>query len=96
MHRTHHRHAAAHHWHSRQAALEAIEWEELPSLAASLRSREFAASGGHVWPSTERLDLPAEVPTPAPFVESINGLHVREIANEEVFRHFFGDPRANH
>jgi hypothetical protein len=96
MNRTHPHHAAARHWVSRQAALEAIEWEELPSLAQSLHRREFASTRG-VWSSTERMDLcAAPAPAPAPFVESIHGLHVREIDNDEVFRHFFGDPSANH
>jgi hypothetical protein len=33
---------------------------------------------------------------PAPFVEAVEGLLVREIAGDEVFKHFFGDPTANH
>ena len=92
MNRTYLQHAAARHWYSRQAALEAIEWEELPSLAETLRRGEYSSTRG-AWPSTERLDLMAEPPpTPAPFIESIDGLHVREIANDEVFRHFFSLP----
>jgi len=89
----------ARHWIPRQAALDAIEWEELPSLAGTLRRGEFVSTSGQVWSSTERMDLFAAAvpsPAPAPFVESIEGLHVREIANDEVFRHFFGDPGANH
>lgn len=94
--RTHPHHAAARRWVARQHALEAIEWEELPSLAETLRRGDYSSTRG-AWSSTERMDLMAmPAPAPAPFVESIDGLHVREIANDEVFRHFFGDPRANH
>lgn len=98
MNRTHTHRIAARHWLSRQATLDTIEWEELPSLAETLRRRDFASTSGQVWSSTERMDLhvAAAAPAPLPFVESIAGLHVREIANDEVFRHFFGDPGANH
>lgn len=100
MNRTHtqHPHAAARHWTSRRAAIGAIEWEELPSLAEMLRREdERHTTRSSVWSATERMDLDAApAPAPAPFVESIDGLHVREIANDEVFRHFFGVPGANH
>lgn len=98
MNRTHPHRTAARHWVSRQAALDAIEWEELPSLAETLRRGEFVSTAGQVWSSTERMELrPLEVAAaPAPFVEAIAGLHVREIQGDEVFRHFFGDPSANH
>jgi hypothetical protein len=51
-----------------------------------------------VWSATQRMELAQrdEAPAAAPFIEAINGLHVREIGGDEVFRHFFGDPRANH
>lgn len=84
------------HWRTRHIAHDTIEWEELPSLAPALRRSEFASSTRHVWSSTERMELQPVETSPAPFVESIEGLHVREIANVEVFRHFFGDPTANH
>jgi hypothetical protein len=96
--RTHLHRTAARHWVSRQAALDAIEWEELPSLAETLRRGEFATTAGQVWSSTERMELRSieAAPAPAPFAEPIAGLHVREIQGDEVFRHFFGDPGANH
>lgn len=95
---THRQPAAARHWGSRRAAIGAIEWEELPSLTEMLRREdEHHTTRSSVWSATERMDLEmAPAPAPAPFVESIDGLHVREIANDEVFRHFFGVPGANH
>jgi hypothetical protein len=97
MNRTHFVPAAARHWVTRPAALDDLEWEELPSLAQMLR-RSDAAMAVAVWSVTQRMELAQrdEAPAAAPFIEAINGLHVREIDGDEVFRHFFGDPRANH
>jgi len=83
---------------SRHRADDAIEWEELPSLTGALRRSEFVTTRGSVWHSTERMDLAPLEPEakPAPFVEAVEGLLVREIAGDEVFKHFFGDPTANH
>lgn len=83
---------------ARHRPLDAIEWEELPSLTGSLRRSDFSSTSGSVWSSTERMELVAREPepAPAPFVEAVSGLLVREIAGDEVFRHFFGDPTANH
>lgn len=86
--------------HGRHRPLDAIEWEEMPSLAGRLRRNEFSSTQGSVWSSTERMELDRyqsePEPAPAPFVETLSGLYVREIAGDEVFRHFFGDPGANH
>lgn len=73
-------------------ALDAIEWEELPSLAEALDRSESFFTGAAVWTATQRMDLHAfdEVPAPAPFEEPVHGLQVREIEGREVFRHFFG------
>lgn len=83
----------------RERMLDTIEWEELPSLVGALRRQDFATTHGSVWSSTERLGLAERVqpePAPSPFVEPIDGLFVREIAGDEVFRHFFGDGCARH
>ncbi len=70
----------------------------MPSLAGTLRRSEFSSTHGSVWSSTERMELDRyqPEPAPAPFVETLSGLLVREVAGDEVFRHFFGDPGANH
>jgi len=91
---THHHQAAARSLHARHFAADAIEWEELPSLVRALRRGDTAPSTGHVWLATEPMGLepppqPAAV-IPSPFVEAIDGLHVREIAGDGVFSHFFG------
>jgi hypothetical protein len=83
---------------SRHRADDAIEWEELPSLTGALRRSDFVTTRGSVWHSTEPLGLMPHEPAPPPavFVEAVKGLLVREIAGDEVFRHFFGDPTAHH
>jgi len=80
MNRTHARPAAAAQRHARPFTTDAIEWEELPSLARTLRRGDLALSVGHVRHSTE----------------PIHGLQVREIEGESVFSHFFGGGRTNH
>ena len=97
MNRTHLRTATAPQRHPRQLAADAIEWEELPSLAGMLRRGDLAASSGHVWLSTEPMPLlPPAVGVPAPFAEPIDGMHVREIEGDSLFGHFFADGRAGH
>ena len=75
----------------------ALEWEELPSLAGSLRHRELGFAGS-VWTATQRMELfdYDDAPPPTPFAEPINGLHVREIDGNEVFQHFFGRATFSH
>jgi hypothetical protein len=76
--------------------LGALEWAELPSLAQHLNRHE-SGFGGSVWTATQRMELfDCDAPAPAPFVESINGLHVREIDGSEVFHHFFGRAGISH
>ena len=87
---------------SRRAAIHgsAIEWEELPSLAARLaqRLREqaaghgdsgFAGEFGGAWTDTMPAGLDAIAPS-QPFREALRGLAIREVNEPEVFRHFFG------
>ena len=74
-----------------------IEWEELPSLARMLRRGDLVTTAGHVWLSTEPMDLqPPAVGVPAPFAEPIDGMHVREVEGDSLFGHFFSDGLANH
>jgi hypothetical protein len=78
---------------------EAIEWEELPSLADLLRQRlvmlgerQQAPSRAAAWTAT----LAAELDPPLrskPFREALLGLDVREVDEPDVFRHFFGSSR---
>jgi len=82
--------------HGRHFARDAIEWEELPSLAAALRRGDTAVGVGHVWLSTEPMPLqPAAAEMPTSFAEPIHGLQVREV-DGDVFSHFFEDSQANH
>ena len=98
MNRTHPRTAPTHpQRHARQFAADAIEWEELPSLARTLRRDDLAASTGHVWLSTEPMPLlPPAAGVPAPFAEPIDGMQMREIEGESLFGHFFSDARTGH
>ena len=82
---------------ARPSLFGALEWEELPSLAQSVNRRELGFSGS-VWTATQRMELFSfdDVPPPAPFVEPIHGLHVRELDGAEVFSHFFGRSGASH
>ena len=76
---------------------DAIEWEELPSLAQLLVHRgandsAFMATSsfGTVWDNT----MPAAfdpVPASQPFSERIEGLATREVNEPGVFQHFFGE-----
>jgi hypothetical protein len=98
MNRTAHRFATAPPRQARPfSATDAIEWEELPSLARMLRRGDLAAPTGHVWLSTEPMALqPPAAGVLAPFAEPIDGMHVREIEGGGLFSHFFSDGLANH
>lgn len=97
MNRTAFRPAAATQRHARPLATDAIEWEELPSLVSMLRRGDVAAPVGHVWLSTEPMGLqPTAASAPAPFVEPIDGMQVREIEGDSLFSHFFSEGWANH
>ena len=76
----------------RDYATTTIEWEELPSLTEQLRREHRAAQAQPVWNPTLPLGLwqPQPEVAPQPFAEPLHGLHVREIAGDEVFLHFFG------
>ncbi|MEP6876780.1 MAG: hypothetical protein ABI887_20665 [Burkholderiales bacterium] len=87
------------------ANADAIEWEELPSLAKRLVNRETQGRGANdsrfqnsmsfdtPWGATMPAALdPA--PTSQPFVERIAGLASREVIEPDVFLHFFG-PNAD-
>ena len=84
---------------------DAIEWEELPSLAGSLAKRLVrrtpmptrandstfmnSTSFASAWDNT----LPAALdvtPPSQPFYEPFQGLVTREVNEPGVFRHFFG------
>jgi len=79
------------------ANADAIEWEELPSLAQRVVHRgandsAFMATSsfGTVWDNTMPSALdPA--PISQPFSERIEGLATREINEPGVFVHFFGE-----
>jgi hypothetical protein len=82
---------------------DAIEWEELPSLADSLTQRRqplgmerALAATPHepthfnsAWTNTMPADL-VDMPPTEPFRETLRGLETREVNEPEVFRHFFG------
>ena len=84
---------------------DAIEWEELPSLADSLserlvndpvRRRNVSLYDGApvaAWDNTMPADLLAVTPT-QPFSETLRGLATREVMEPDVFRHFFGSGAA--
>jgi hypothetical protein len=79
---------------------DAIEWEELPSLADSLAQRIAHSSARHgrdfqnsstfnsVWDATMPAALDP-LQESGPFVESVRGLVTRELREPDVFRHFF-------
>ena len=85
---------------------DAIEWEELPSLAKLVIHRQPTPTHGandsrfqnskafdSPWSATMPVALdPA--PVSRPFVESLNGLATREVIEPDVFQHFFG-PNAD-
>jgi hypothetical protein len=84
---------------------DAIEWEELPSLADSLDKRlvndpvrrrtatQFDGAPVSAWDNTMPADLLSITPT-QPYRETLTGLVTREVLEPEVFRHFFGSAVA--
>ena len=80
---------------------EAIEWEELPSLAERLVNRSpgpprgandsaFDAASSHgAWDATLPAALDPALQS-ALFREPLQGLSTREVTEPDVFRHFFG------
>ena len=82
--------------HRAVANADAIEWEELPSLARRVVQRgandsEFMGNSGFGggWDNTMPAALdPA--PVSQPFRETMAGLSSREVNEPDVFMHFFG------
>ena len=88
------------------ATRDAIEWEELPSLAGSVAHRpvargalaragsgfESASTAAAPWNSTLAASLDTLPPAPPsqPFREALSGLSMREVNEPDVFQHFFG------
>ncbi len=67
-----------------------IEWEELPSLAARVRSPGgIADAAGSAWDAMRPAELDRSL-TPTPFREPVAGVSMREVVEPDVFRHFFG------
>jgi len=96
--------------YSRLPVSDAIEWEELPSLAATLGKRlttrgawrGAAAPAPSFEESLARnsvwdATMPAQLdvaPVSAPLRETLDGLATREVLEPDVFRIFFGDQAA--
>ncbi|MEP7298011.1 MAG: hypothetical protein ABI702_17640 [Burkholderiales bacterium] len=86
--------------HRAVANADAIEWEDMPSLAKRLVNRgandsrfQNSTSFDSPWGATMPAALdPA--PVSQPFVERMVGLSTREVNEPDVFQHFFG-PNAN-
>lgn len=84
---------------------DAIEWEELPSLADSLSQRLVVLGERHRaladgepdsrydWAITQAAELDPLTPS-EPFRETLQGLVMREVNEPDVFRHFFGASAA--
>lgn len=84
---------------------DAIEWEELPSLADSLAERlvndpvrrrhatQFEHAAVSAWDNTMPADLLSIAPS-QPYRETLTGLVTREVLEPDVFRHFFGSAAA--
>lgn len=75
----------------------AIEWEELPSMAAQLaqqlEARPADAVPRRVWADTEPSSFDEfAASAPAPLHEPLEGMSVREVRSAQVFQHFFGTP----
>jgi hypothetical protein len=68
--------------------VDAIEWEELPSLPASA-VRAASNHGAPVWNPTMPAALEQSTPS-TPFREEMRGLVTREVNDPDLFRHFFG------
>jgi hypothetical protein len=85
------------------ASDDTIEWEELPSMADSLRERLVMLGQHHdprrrsglgpaaasAWAETLPVDLDVLTALPV-FHEPVRGLATREVHEPELFRHFFG------
>lgn len=75
---------------------DAIEWEDLPSLADSLAKRlavmgtREGEAAAPVWVDTVAARLEPMLQS-EPFREALQGLQTRELHEPEVFRVFFGD-----
>ena len=94
------------HFASTQRAVanaDAIEWEELPSLAKRLINRGGAGpvrgANDSRFQNSMSFDAPWGATMPAaldpapvsqPFVERLEGLATREVNEPDVFQHFFG------
>jgi len=85
---------------------DAIEWEELPSLAKRVIHRPPAHVRGandsrfqnsmsfdSPWSATMPVTLEPQ-PVSQPFVERLSGLATREVIEPDLFQHFFG-PNAD-
>lgn len=84
-------------------SVDTIEWEELPSMADSLRERLVMLGQHHdprrrsgvgpnaasAWAETRPASLEMLAALP-PFDEPVRGLATREVNEPELFRHFFG------
>lgn len=73
---------------------DAIEWEELPSLAERLvqagARQDFAASSSFCATWDETLPAAFDPLTESgPFTEPLRGLVTREVREPDVFRYFF-------
>lgn len=69
-----------------------IEWEELPSLADTLRRRDAEFEESAAFRTAWNPTLPAALDPlveSGPFVERLHGLETRELREPDVFRHFF-------
>jgi hypothetical protein len=86
-----------------RAIVNAIEWEELPSLSNRLVIHDVSAQArgandsrfqGSNWGETLPASLDMPLPS-APFVESLTGLATREVVEPDIFRHFFGPSAVN-
>jgi len=80
---------------------DAIEWEELPSLAPRMQPMDLRPAAAVPVHRSEATDfnsawgvtMPAHLDTvrrSAPFHEAISGLVTREMDEPELFKHFFG------
>jgi hypothetical protein len=71
------------------AVHDAIEWEELPSLAG-VAARSDVRHGAPAWSVTMPAQLADAISESTPFREPMRGLVMREVNEPELFRHFFG------
>lgn len=83
---------------SQQPAPGFVQWDAPPSLADSLSWR-LQRAGDHQGPVVNFADtVPAALmplpQAPTPFREPVDGLSVREISDDDLFVHLFGQPDA--